>query len=211
MPEARCFYGFQVAIENIHSEVVRIPPVFSILIYISTREKYTPNRWAFLLTLILFIFFLVSFRCLFHFLSQYSLLIDTYIKDRESKDKCFNAIETIPCVTRKAKVSKHGYEMKASERHALRFPFFPLAAALLSLSLSIYRFLPYSELTPPPPLLPLAPDRIVGAEMDGCSLRLICRTSGCLCDRRGNFLFRIILFYFLAEEERFNAWTLLFE
>ena len=53
IPEARCFYGFQVAIENIHSEV-------------------------------------------------YSLLIDTYVKDTSEKDNLFNAIETIPCVKRKA-------------------------------------------------------------------------------------------------------------
>ena len=53
IPEARCFYGFQIAIENIHSET-------------------------------------------------YSLLIDTYIKDGEEKDKLFNAIETVPCVTKKA-------------------------------------------------------------------------------------------------------------
>ena len=51
--EARCFYGFQIAIENIHSEV-------------------------------------------------YSLLIDTYIRDVAEKSKLFNAIETIPCVKRKA-------------------------------------------------------------------------------------------------------------
>lgn len=51
--EARCFYGFQIAIENIHSEV-------------------------------------------------YSLLIDTYIKDNTEKTKLLNAIETIPCVQRKA-------------------------------------------------------------------------------------------------------------
>ena len=51
--EARCFYGFQIAIENIHSEV-------------------------------------------------YSLLIDTYIKDVAEKDRLFNAIETVPCVKRKA-------------------------------------------------------------------------------------------------------------
>jgi len=51
--EARCFYGFQIAIENIHSEV-------------------------------------------------YSLLIDTYIRDTQEKSTLFNAIETIPCVTRKA-------------------------------------------------------------------------------------------------------------
>ncbi len=53
IPEARCFYGFQVAIENIHAEM-------------------------------------------------YSLLIDTYIKDPKEKDKLFNAIETIPCVKKKA-------------------------------------------------------------------------------------------------------------
>uniref|UniRef100_A0A7S2WT44 Uncharacterized protein n=1 Tax=Mucochytrium quahogii TaxID=96639 RepID=A0A7S2WT44_9STRA len=51
--EARCFYGFQIAIENIHSEV-------------------------------------------------YSLLIDTYIKNKEEKDGLFRALETIPCVRTKA-------------------------------------------------------------------------------------------------------------
>ncbi len=52
-PEARCFYGFQITIENIHSEM-------------------------------------------------YSLLIDTYIKDPLEKDKLFKAIETVPCVKKKA-------------------------------------------------------------------------------------------------------------
>jgi len=52
-PEARCFYGFQIAVENIHSET-------------------------------------------------YSLLIDTYIKDNKEKDKLLNAIETVPCVQKKA-------------------------------------------------------------------------------------------------------------
>lgn len=52
-PEARCFYGFQIAIENIHSEM-------------------------------------------------YSLLIETYIQDAQEKDKLFNAIETLPCVKKKA-------------------------------------------------------------------------------------------------------------
>ncbi len=51
--EAKFFYGFQVAIENIHSET-------------------------------------------------YSLLIDTYIKDNKEKDYLFNAVDTIPCVKRKA-------------------------------------------------------------------------------------------------------------
>ena len=53
IPEARCFYGFQIAIENIHAET-------------------------------------------------YSLLIDTYIKDEQEKSKMFNAIDTIPCVKKKA-------------------------------------------------------------------------------------------------------------
>lgn len=53
IPEARCFYGFQIAIENIHSET-------------------------------------------------YSLLIDTYIKDSAERNHLFNAIETVPCVGKKA-------------------------------------------------------------------------------------------------------------
>ena len=53
LPEARCFYGFQIMMENIHSET-------------------------------------------------YALLIDTYIKDPVEKDRLFNAIETVPCVKRKA-------------------------------------------------------------------------------------------------------------
>lgn len=51
--EAKFFYGFQIAMENIHSET-------------------------------------------------YSLLIDTYIKDKAEKTKLFNAIETIDCVKKKA-------------------------------------------------------------------------------------------------------------
>ena len=53
IPEAKCFYGFQIAMENIHSET-------------------------------------------------YSLLIDTYIKDNKEKERLLNAIDTIPCVKRKA-------------------------------------------------------------------------------------------------------------
>jgi ribonucleoside-diphosphate reductase beta chain len=52
-PEARCFYGFQIMIENIHSET-------------------------------------------------YSLLIDTYIRDLAEKDRLFHAIDTVPCVKKKA-------------------------------------------------------------------------------------------------------------
>lgn len=53
IPEARCFYGFQIAMENIHSEM-------------------------------------------------YCLLIDTFIREPEEKQKLFNAIETFPCVKQKA-------------------------------------------------------------------------------------------------------------
>ncbi|PWA98647.1 hypothetical protein CTI12_AA001340 [Artemisia annua] len=52
--EARAFYGFQIAIENIHSEM-------------------------------------------------YSLLLETYVKDGKEKDRLFRAVETIPCVEKKAK------------------------------------------------------------------------------------------------------------
>jgi ribonucleoside-diphosphate reductase beta chain len=53
LPEARCFYGFQIMMENIHSET-------------------------------------------------YALLIDTYIKDPVEKDRLFHAIDTVPCVGKKA-------------------------------------------------------------------------------------------------------------
>ena len=61
IPEARCFYGFQIAIENIHSEV-------------------------------------------------YSLLIDTYIKDHIEKTHLLQAIDTIPCVKKKAEWAIHWME-----------------------------------------------------------------------------------------------------
>ncbi|CAE6412713.1 ribonucleoside-diphosphate reductase subunit M2 [Rhizoctonia solani AG-1 IB] len=51
--EARCFYGFQIMMENIHSET-------------------------------------------------YSLLIDTYIKEPEQREFLFDAMETIPCIKKKA-------------------------------------------------------------------------------------------------------------
>jgi ribonucleoside-diphosphate reductase subunit M2 len=53
IPEARFFYGFQIAMENIHSEM-------------------------------------------------YSLLIDTYIRDKMEKETLFTGINTIPCVRDKA-------------------------------------------------------------------------------------------------------------
>jgi ribonucleoside-diphosphate reductase subunit M2 len=53
LSEARAFYGFQIAIENIHSEM-------------------------------------------------YSLLIDTYIKDKDQRNKLFNALDNFPCIQKKA-------------------------------------------------------------------------------------------------------------
>ena len=53
LAEARAFYGFQIAMENIHSET-------------------------------------------------YSLLIESYIKDKEQKDKLFNAISNYPCIKKKS-------------------------------------------------------------------------------------------------------------
>lgn len=53
IPEARCFYGFQIMMENIHSET-------------------------------------------------YSLLIDTYIKDQKQRTYLFDAVDTIPCIKKKA-------------------------------------------------------------------------------------------------------------
>jgi len=53
LSEARAFYGFQIAMENIHSHT-------------------------------------------------YSLLIETYIKDKTEKDQLFNAIENFPCIKKKS-------------------------------------------------------------------------------------------------------------
>jgi ribonucleoside-diphosphate reductase subunit M2 len=53
LPEARAFYGFQIAMENIHS-------------------------------------------------ITYSLLIETYIKNEEIKDKLFHAIDHFPCIQKKS-------------------------------------------------------------------------------------------------------------
>eukprot|EP00877_Chromochloris_zofingiensis_P014470 jgi/Chrzof1/9277/UNPLg00244.t1 len=53
LPEARAFYGFQMAMEKIHQET-------------------------------------------------YALLLETYIKDPIQKDNMFHAIQTIPCIQKKA-------------------------------------------------------------------------------------------------------------
>jgi len=64
--EARCFYGFQIAMENIHGET-------------------------------------------------YSLLIDTYIKDAAEKTHLLNAIETIPCVKKKAEWAIHWMQSEEAD------------------------------------------------------------------------------------------------
>jgi len=53
IPEARAFYGFQSAIENVHSEM-------------------------------------------------YGLLLEQYIEDKQKRDHLFRAVETVPCVQKKA-------------------------------------------------------------------------------------------------------------
>ena len=53
LPEARAFYGFQLMMENVHSET-------------------------------------------------YSLLIDTYIREKEEKEKLFHALDNFPCIKKKA-------------------------------------------------------------------------------------------------------------
>eukprot|EP01018_Ginkgo_biloba_P026154 Gb_40634 [translate_table: standard] len=65
IPEARAFYGFQIAIENIHSEM-------------------------------------------------YSLLLETYIRDSREKARLFNAIESIPCIGRKANWALRWIESSSS-------------------------------------------------------------------------------------------------
>ena len=64
LSEARAFYGFQIAMENIHSEM-------------------------------------------------YSVLIDTYIKDREEKHKLFNALENFACIKRRVIGHKNGLMISA--------------------------------------------------------------------------------------------------
>lgn len=49
---------------------------------------------------------------------MYSLLLETYIKDQAEKARLFNAIETIPCVTRKAQ-----WALKWIDRYAIFITF----------------------------------------------------------------------------------------
>jgi ribonucleoside-diphosphate reductase beta chain len=71
-PEAKFFYGFQIAMENIHSET-------------------------------------------------YSLLIDTYVKNKEEKDKLFNALETIPAVQKKAEWALKWIESESFAERLIAF------------------------------------------------------------------------------------------
>jgi len=50
---------------------------------------------------------------------MYSLLIDTFIKDNEEKDKLFNAIETLDCVQKKATWALKWIETAPSFAHRL--------------------------------------------------------------------------------------------
>ena len=70
--EAKFFYGFQIMMENIHSET-------------------------------------------------YSLLIDSYIKDPKEKDFCLNAIETMPCVTKKAEWALRWIENGSFQERIIAF------------------------------------------------------------------------------------------
>ncbi|HMU98905.1 MAG TPA: ribonucleotide-diphosphate reductase subunit beta [Chitinophagales bacterium] len=70
IPEARCFYGFQIMMENVHSEM-------------------------------------------------YSLLIDTYIKDKNEKNRMFNAIDTLDCVKQKAEWALKWIDSAPSFAHRL--------------------------------------------------------------------------------------------
>jgi ribonucleoside-diphosphate reductase beta chain len=71
-PEAKSFYGFQIAMENIHSET-------------------------------------------------YSLLIDTYIKNSEEKDKLFHAIEHFPSIMKKAEWALKWIESESFAERLIAF------------------------------------------------------------------------------------------
>lgn len=71
-PEAKCFFGFQISIENIHSET-------------------------------------------------YGLLIDTYVKDEKEKERLFHAIDTVPCVAKKANWALRWIESKNFAERLIAF------------------------------------------------------------------------------------------
>ncbi|MBA0827679.1 hypothetical protein Goarm_012435, partial [Gossypium armourianum] len=82
--QARAFYGFQIAMENIHSDYFRA--------WFNLQESVV--GWARLSDLF-------GLNCQ-HKTAAY-LLLETYIKDSKEKHRLFNAIESIPCVSKKAK------------------------------------------------------------------------------------------------------------
>lgn len=90
IPEARCFYGFQVSLQ---------------LTYYVFLENYT--LFTFLISALFFddFFFFLYFQVAMENIHSetYSLLIDTYIKDPAERHNLFNAIETVPAVQKKAK------------------------------------------------------------------------------------------------------------
>lgn len=87
LPEARCFYGFQLAMENIHSET------YSLLIdtYIKVRLFAFTCVWSFLCLPMP----LVSLERL------HSPSLDR-TQDAQEKNKLFNAMEKIPAIRQKA-------------------------------------------------------------------------------------------------------------
>jgi len=94
IPEARAFYGFQMAIENIHSgrvgfefeflsgereeieEEEKIHSPWIVILFKKSTKKSTLSE-------------------------MYSLLLETYIKDTKEKHRLFHAMETVPAVKRK--------------------------------------------------------------------------------------------------------------
>lgn len=76
LPEARAFYGFQIAMENVHSEM-------------------------------------------------YSLLLEHYVRNAEERDHLFHAVDTVPCVRKKAQwaqrwiASSNSFAERLVSRHSL--------------------------------------------------------------------------------------------
>ena len=85
-PEAKFFYGFQLAMENIHS-------------------------------------------------LMYSLLIDTYINNPSEKDECFNAIDRLPAVQKKAKWALEWIEKASFAERLVAFATFQLLKSWLNCKL----------------------------------------------------------------------------
>jgi ribonucleoside-diphosphate reductase subunit M2 len=105
LPEARAFYGFQVAIENIHSGGLGGRCVFwrgegglgrgkageKTTTRSHSRRKQTKKKQI-----------QQNKNTNKKTTEMYSLLLETYIKDPAEKSRLFSAIETVPCVKKKA-------------------------------------------------------------------------------------------------------------